>query len=106
MFSDYYGIFFTDDHDKSIFVLSKKNKHEVFDESKFDNLEYGKSYCLNLIKADSLSNVKLSFEADRGGGGDIYMDKELFWKNGKIVVPVYITPDIRGVYAIKSRKNF
>lgn len=87
----------------TIYVISEKNKQYDFDSTAFSPIEDTKTYCIELNEPDSPIKAIWPFEVDRGGGGAIYLNDKLFWKNGYIVAKVYTSEDIKGIYVRKDK---
>lgn len=94
---------FINNNNDKIYVISEKNTHYDFDSASFSPLENLKTYCIELNEPDSPIKAIMPFEADRGGGGAIYIGDKLFWKNGYIVTKVYISNDIKGTFVSRNK---
>lgn len=60
-------------------------------------------YCIDLIKQDSLISTDLSFQASDGGNAVIIFNNTEIWNTGKIMVPVYKSNDIKGLFVLKEK---
>lgn len=107
MLKDYYVCTFVSSNDLSFYVLSEKANNKNYSSQNYLKLEYLKSYCLDLIRIDTLFSAELSDGFYRGKGQpEIIIGNKLFWKNGKIVETVYKSIDLNGLYVnrLKIRK--
>lgn len=91
---------------KYIVISSKENKDSI-DYSEYEEMKVGEEYCIGLIKeyAPVKSDIII-----RGQSYNFihFLDVEetlLFYKKGNIVMDVYKSKDIKGVYVSKEKRK-
>ena len=107
LFKDYHIINFVNTKGDITYVISEKKDTNFINDSNYVKLDSLKLYCLDLIKQDPLFRADLTHSYDRGGGEQIIIDgikdTVLFFDTGKIMVPVYKSNDIKGLFVLKEK---
>ncbi|MFZ4589641.1 MAG: hypothetical protein ACOYN6_01465 [Ignavibacteria bacterium] len=91
---------------KYIVISSKENKDSI-DFNEYEEMKVSKEYCIGLTK--EYAPIRTSIEI-RGKDLDFFhfLDVEenlLFYKKGNIVMDVYKSKDIKGIYVTKEKRK-
>lgn len=100
IFDKYY--FFTAKKDNEvIYLITERTNSLIIDSSKYEQIEFENTYCLPLIKIDTL----VSADIDRFHGDAIILDDTEIWSCGKFRVQLYKSDYIKGEYIWKESKK-
>jgi hypothetical protein len=104
-YKEYYALWFPNSYNSNdtsgYYLLSKKSDNKNIDMEKYALLRKGETYCLKIFTVDSLVNATLNSRGDI-----IIIDPNtILYKNGKIMIKVYFSNDIKGKYVLKCKKE-
>ncbi len=98
---DKYYFFTAKKNNEVIYLITERNNSLVIDSSKYEQIEFENTYCLPLIKIDTLVSANI----DRFHGATIILDDIEIWSEGKFRIPLYKSDYIKGRYILKESKN-
>jgi hypothetical protein len=106
-FKDYHLINFVNTKGDNTYVISEKKDTNFISNPNYVKLDSLNMYCINLIKQDSLFKAHLSYRTSRGDDVIIIIDGDKdtikYYDRGKIMVPVYKSNDIKGLFVLKGK---
>lgn len=104
-YKEYYALWFPNGYlfedTSGYYVLTKKDDNDNINLKEYELIRKGKSYCLNLFMVDSLVSANLSSSAEM-----IIVEPNLIlYKKGKIMIKVYFSNDLKGIYVLKGKRE-
>jgi len=104
VFENYNLIAFTDKAHNKKYVISDKIDQNTLLDLEYEKIKFLNEYCIDLNKCDTLSTINSSFKIARGNEA-IMINNEVIWENNSVVIPLYVSKDIKGLYISKKKKK-